>query len=108
MNEAVTSVKYGIAVMADLEGAFDSVWREKEIYMLYKAGITNNLLLVLRSFLKHRQYRNLVNTHTGNWSNTTSGVPQGSIPSPLIFLIYTGDMGAEDENAIEYELNESK
>ena len=76
MNEAVTSGKYGIAVMADLEGAFDSVWREKEIYMLYKAGITNNLLLVLRSFLKHRQYRNIVSTETSSTPTQEIGQTQ--------------------------------
>ena len=27
MNEAITKNKYGTAIMADLEGAFDSVWR---------------------------------------------------------------------------------
>ena len=91
----MTSGKYGIAIMTDLEGAFDSLWREGAIYKLYKSGITNNLLLVLASFLKHRHYRNLVNTHTGNWSNTTYGVPQGLILSPQIFLLYTTDMSAE-------------
>ena len=75
MNEAMASGKYGIAIMTDLEGAFDSVWREGAIYKLYKAGITNNLLLVLASFLKHRKYKNLANTHTGSWSNTIYGVP---------------------------------
>ena len=97
MNEAMTSGKNGIAVMADLEEAFDSVWREEAIYKLYKARITNNLLLVLASFLKHRQYRNLVNNHTGNWSNTTYGVAQGSILSSLIFLVYNADMSCEEE-----------
>ena len=28
MSDAVSSGKYGIAVMGDLEGAFDTVWRE--------------------------------------------------------------------------------
>ena len=97
MNEGMTSNKYGITIMADLERAFDSVCREGAIHKLHKIGITNNFLLVLMSFLKHCQYRNLVNTYTGNWSNTTTGVPQGSILSPLIFLVYTADMSAEEE-----------
>ena len=75
MNAAMTSAKYGIAIMTDLEGAFDSVWRERAIYKLYKAGITNNLLLVLENFLKHSKYKKLFNTHTGSWSNTIYGVP---------------------------------
>ena len=104
MNEAVASGKYGIAIMADLEGAFYSIWTEDATYKLYKAEITNNLLLVLTGFLKHCQYRNLVNTHTGNWSSTTSGVSQGSILSTLIFLIYTADMTDEEEITTEHEL----
>ena len=34
MNEAVTFGKYGITVVADLEGTFDSVWREVAMYKL--------------------------------------------------------------------------
>ena len=108
MNEALTSRTYGIKIMADLEGALDSVWRERAIYKLYKAGITNNLLLVLTSFLQHRQYRNLVNTYTADWNYTTTGVPQGSILSPLIFIVFTADMTVEEEASIEQEPNESK
>ena len=82
--------------MADLEGAFDSVWREGAIYNLYKAGTTNNLLLVLASFLKHHQYKNFSQT-------TYIGVSQGLILSPLIFLVYTADMSADEENTTEHE-----
>ena len=71
--------------MADLEGAFDTVWREGAIYKLHKAGINNNLLSVFSSFLSDRYSRNLVNSHTSDWVQTTLGVPQGSILSPLIF-----------------------
>ena len=71
--------------MADLEGVFDTVWREGAIYKLHKAGINNNLLSVFSSFLSDRYSRNLVNSHTSDWVQTTLGVPQGSILSPLIF-----------------------
>ena len=37
MNEVMTFRKYGIEIMADLEGAFDSVWKEGTIYKLYNA-----------------------------------------------------------------------
>ena len=80
------SDKHGIAIMADLEEAFDSVWREGAICKLYNVVMTNNLLLVLTSFLKHCQYR----------------------LSPLIFLVYTVDMTPEEETTTEHELKESK
>ena len=96
MTEAITNGHYGVVVMADLEGAFDAVWRTGAIYKLHEAGITNNLLSVFHSFLNDRQSRNLVNTHTSNWFQTNTGVPQGSILSPLIFLIYTADLTMEE------------
>ena len=74
--------------MADLEGAFDIVWRKGAIYKLNKAGIINNLLSVFSSFLISDRYStNLMNSHTSDWFQTTLGVPQGSILSPLIFLV---------------------
>ena len=37
MNKAMAKNKYGIAIMADLEGTFDSVWRLGGLYKLHKA-----------------------------------------------------------------------
>ena len=68
MNEAITKNKYGIAVMADLEDTFDSVWRLGELYKLRKAGISKYLLLIFASFMRNRQQRNLENTHIDEWS----------------------------------------
>ena len=51
MHEAIANGKYCIVIMADLEGTFDSVWREGALYKLHMAGIDNNLLAVLSSFL---------------------------------------------------------
>ena len=95
MSDAISSGKYGIAVMTDLEGAFHTVWREGAIYKLHKAGINNNLLSVFSSFLSDRYFRNLVNSHTSDWFQITLVVPQGSILSPLIFLGYTADLTME-------------
>ena len=55
-------------IIADLEGAFDTVWKEG---VIYKSGINNNLLSVFSSLLSGRYSRNLVNSHTNNWSQIT-------------------------------------
>ena len=60
MSEAISSGKNGIVVMADLEGAFDAVWRDKAIYKLYEAGIRNNMLSVFDSFLCDRLLRKIL------------------------------------------------
>ena len=108
MNEAMAKNKYGIAIMADLEGAFDSVWTLGALCKLHKAGISENLLLIFASFMSNRQQRNLVNTHVDEWSKSETGVPQGSILSPLIFLVYTADMTTEEQNKSDNKSNESK
>ena len=75
INKAVTKNKYGIAIMADLEGALDSVWRLGALYKLHKAGISENLLLIYAKFMRNHQQRNLVNAHVDEWSTSETGVP---------------------------------
>ena len=87
MNKAMTNNKYGITIMADLESAFDSVWRLGPLYKLHKAEISENILLVFASFMRNPQQRNLVTTHVDEWSKSETEVRQGSILSPLIFLV---------------------
>ena len=96
MCEGVTSGKYAIAVFADLQGAFGAVWRNGALYKLQKVGITNSLFSVFSSFLTDRFYRNLVNSYTSDWACTTTGVPQGSLLSSFIFLVFTADITLEE------------
>ena len=108
MYEGVATGKYGIAVFANLQDAFDAVWRKGAFYKLYKAGITNNLLSVFSSFLTDRLYRNLVNSYTSDWACTTTGVPKGSLLSPFIFQVFTADMTLEEPEQTPEILTESK
>ena len=55
MHEAMNENKIGATFMTDLEGAYDSTWREGVIYKLYLAGISGNMLRLCHSFLKDRQ-----------------------------------------------------
>ena len=108
MCEGFASGKYGIAVFADLQGAFDAVWKKGALYKLHKAGITNNFLSVFSSFLTDRLYRNLFNSYTSDWACTTTGVPHRSLLSPFIFLVFTADMTLEEPEQTPEIPSESK
>ena len=53
------------------------------------------LLTILDSFLTNRFSRNLVNGYVSEWLESNHGFPQGSILSPVLFLVFTGDLSAD-------------
>ena len=55
-------------------------------------GVAGDLLDTLTNFFKGKKQRVILNGQYSTWKNIEAGVPQGSIPRPLLFLIYTNDL----------------
>ena len=95
------------AVLLDFSKAFDTVPHLRLSAKLNYYGIRGPTLSWVESFLSGRSQSVTVNGTCSSWEHVTSGVPQGSVLGPALFLIYINDIHDQIQSELKLFADDS-
>ena len=95
-------------IYLDFEKAFNKVPHECLLKQLHRFGIRGHLLAWIRNYLYKRTQKVRVNGEFSTTIPVLSGVPQGSVLGPALFLIFVADVTPLVQNFVSLYADDTK
>ena len=101
-SSALESYGGSRVISLDISKVFDRVWHKGLLAKLPMFGLHNNLIKWIASFLSERSIAISVNGFLSEPHSTNSGVPQGSVITPVLFILFTNDLPSSTSSSIYF------
>ena len=92
----------------DFAKAFDTVPHRRLMSKTAGYGVNENTTRWITNFLTNRSQRVVVKGCPSDWRNVTSGVPQGSVLGPTLFVLYINDLPSTTLSSLRLFADDAK
>ena len=90
--------------LLDYSKAYDRTWRERLLLKISQLGAPQQMIRWISAFLTTRTAEVSINNTLSKRVRMKQGLPQGSVLSPLLFLLYINDIGQDVPEDVEHLL----